>query len=127
MKNKYTFLIKNERGVIYPWMFVIGTLVITCTLYAVQLYHNELKYTESLTNSYIYQNLLEVAEHALWERWDKLEIEEYESPQFFQFPLGTAEADCQYSSEDLLSCQWLLTTNTGQQAYKSTNYVLPST
>ncbi|MFQ3542788.1 hypothetical protein Q7A53_01785 [Halobacillus rhizosphaerae] len=112
MKKNYFFLLNNERGVIFPFVCAIVSLLIVFTIFASRHYKNEIYFTDTYRQGLVFQSLFEVAHEKL-----SLMIGS-EHPQSLAFsyhvetPSGNADATCTKVKGNFYSCKWdLVLTN----------------
>ncbi|UOQ42531.1 hypothetical protein MUN89_11080 [Halobacillus salinarum] len=117
-------LLKNERGVIYPFVFGLCFLVITVTMFSALQYKSNVTYTENLEAAYMYQSLFETGHRELIELIKTNKLDKLASSYTFYSPLGTASATCAFVQETKYACTWQMEINDGKTKLVSQSYDL---
>lgn len=103
----------DEKGVIYPWVTGLISLLFIVLFSLVKQYHNQLKITDIYKSYTSQQNLIDTAQiHFMRERENNPETG-VDNPFNFFTPDGMVKVNCSEENDRRLKCQWDTTTNKG--------------
>ena len=103
----------HEHGFVFPWVLILLTLLLFTTLTTLDLYLNDVRLTHMEKQAVIKQNIFQLAQLSLNEKWQSGDGEE---GLVYEHPLGTATAICTLELQ-LLRCQWTIETKRESQSY----------
>ncbi|WP_163526357.1 hypothetical protein [Halobacillus ihumii] len=127
MKKYYICLLSNERGIILPWVYTLGSILILLTVFTAAQYKSQILSTHSVKEYYQLQSLFHYSHDQLLVKInEKTEGAKTISEQF-TLPLGQSTVECAQTIGGY-DCKWQLTLLTGttkqiNRFYKRTSAV----
>ncbi|MFD2925963.1 hypothetical protein [Halobacillus naozhouensis] len=112
MKKYYICLLSNERGIIFPWVYALGSILILLTVFAAAQYKSQILSTHVLKEYYQLQSLFHYSHDQLLVKLNgQTHYTEVLSEQFI-LPLGQSTVDCTLTA-GRYDCKWQLKLITG--------------
>ncbi len=126
MKKNYFFLLNNERGVIFPFVCAIASLLIVFTIFASRQYKNEIYFTDTYRQGLVFQSLFEVSHEKLSLMIETERPQALASSYHFETPSGNADASCTKVEENFFTCKWNLVLTNKKSKIITRGYPVPA-
>ncbi|UOQ93728.1 hypothetical protein MUO14_01640 [Halobacillus shinanisalinarum] len=121
MIKRFISPLNNEKGIIFPWVYTMGSLLILTCLFTAQEYKNQLISTKVVTEYHQLQSLFHYSHDQLLLKLNEHTAANEIVNDHFTLPLGEAFVQCNPEG-DGYSCTWQLSLNGGAVKHITRSY-----
>ncbi|WP_079530270.1 hypothetical protein [Halobacillus hunanensis] len=127
MKKYCICLLSNERGIIFPWVYTLGSILILLTVFTAAQYKSQILSTHSVKEYYQLQSLFHYSHDQLLVKINEKTEDAKTISEQFSLPLGQSAVECTQTADGYgYDCKWQLTLLTGTTKQINRFYKLSS-